>query len=1265
MRNLISILLLSALSVALFALRAAAETLSLDGVWKICNDPANVGKDREWFARPLAETHEIRTPGVLQQVFPEYHGVVWYEREFVTPENRFANGRAILRFWQVEYRADVWLNGVLLGAHEGGEEVFELDATDALKPVGESNRLTVRVLNAADEPIDGIALANVPHRNNTNAITPGCGYASGGIVDSVELLLAPIVRVADVHLMPDWQSGVIETRITLENASDKVLPCELSVSASPADGGEFTAPESSSVDSAPGSSVVSIALHVPNHRLWELNEPNLYNVVVDLVAPDAVDRRVGVCGFRDFRFERGYFRLNGKRIYVKCSHSGSDSPITHRVPFDPDLFRKDIVTCKTMGFNMIRYIAGMPRRFQLDLCDRLGFMVYDECLAGWMYDDCPERYERWDAQTSAMIRRDRNHPSVVIWGLLNETTDSQLVLHAASFLKEARKLDPTRMLLLNSGSLDAFALESAKTANYAIWRANNGAIMPATIKNETEKTFFFDGSEWAAGSFFMHPGDVGNEYAALKWIAPKDGSYRLDASFRDVVVHGNATVDLHLIKETNELSRDEIWRGYLNLNGAGKIARVTSSPRGGVPSYRIIADVGKMKDAKVTTIALLDALRATRAKLEFEKIDQTSQIVIKATLAPTSSADELMSTTVVDFNGETVPFSDFATVEQLEERDDYVRLSPETLVFKQGESLTLVVGVGDGNGFGDTTEVNFRMTADDGTVYDVNNDFSWQSNPSGAWSYGMTPPGEQPNLDAFTLFDIGQQTLSFDPIGRFSNPESDVWQNELADTHPYKPVPHTAEIINELRTHSKGGLPVFLSEYGIGSAVDLWRLTRYYEQFHAEDAADAKHYRQRYDRFMEDWKRWKLDDVFPTPEEFFRQAIANMAEQRRIGINAIRANPNVVAHSVTGTHDQGISGEGLTTLFRELKPGTVDVMADLFAPVRFCNFVEPTQAYIGQKVRIQSVLVNEDVLPPGQYQVRYLVVGPQNERFFDETRALTIPERNEGPEPPFVQPALDAEFVVPLAASEGECKFYAEIQSGGAAAGGIERFYIFDRRAFPLVGPGKIWVWGDDPDLLAKLRVIGVAAEPFTQQNGKDAQPSPGDRIIVGKTSNRQTSEEFAKLYALVESGVGALFLSHEVFSNGASATAKLPFKVKGEFNRMPNWLYHKDDWARRDLAFAGLQSGRALDYLYYRDIIPVVTFKGQIPEPNVAIAGGFSTQLGYDSGLSMAEWNWGRGKIIVSTWLIQENLPSPIAERMLRNLLLKLQPSTNNDVAQ
>ncbi|MBQ1456325.1 MAG: hypothetical protein IIZ25_10840 [Thermoguttaceae bacterium] len=1149
------------------ALPAATVTTSLDGTWQVRIDPDNAGKDEEWFARPLSESGEtspLAVPGVIQQVWPDYHGLAWYERTFPTPDNPNENGRVVLRFWQAEYRADVWLNGTYLGFHEGGEAAFELDTAGALNPArGEPNRLTVRVLNAADTPIDGISMANIPRRNNTNVISPGSGYASGGLVDSVELLAVPAVRMTDLQLLPDWKTGVIEARAAVENTLPGKISAALSLTAASTDGGAlFPGDPSAQIVIPEGKSVVTSKVTVPDFKLWELNDPNLYTVIAKLSALEFIspsgnrrdaakptlrdvgtDLRTAVCGFRDFRFERGAFRLNGKRIYLKCSHSGSDSPITHRLPLDPDLYRRDILTCKAMGFNMIRYIAGMPRRFQLDLCDRVGFMVYDECLAGWCYEKCPERIGRYTDQVLGMIERDRNHPCVAIWGLLNETSDAELVLYASSLLPLVRKADPDRVVILNSGSFDQFALETPKTADFSIWRRTLGTIMPGAIKNCTDKDFDFDGTHWLAGTFCLHPGDAGGEYAAARFTAPAEGKYKIESRFFDVVKDGHATVSIDLFRGDDE----KIWSGDLNLASQSASA---------------------------------------------------------------------------EYRGE--------------------------LDLAAGQTFTVVVGIGDGAGYGDTTAVDLKITAPDGTLYDVTADCGFESNPAGVWSYGYLPAGERPDLSAFTLFALGQKQLCFEPLGRYANPNEVTWNNDLADIHPYKMVPHTAGVIQELRTAQSGSRPIFLSEYGVGSAVDLFRLTRLFEQNHATGAADAKHYRQRLDGFMADWNRWKLDDAFYGPEDFFRQAIARMAEQRRIGINAIRANPRVVAHSVTGTHDQGISGEGLTTLWREYKPGTLEVMADLFAPLRFCNFVEPVQCFSGSQVRFESVLVNEDILPPGDYPARFIVTGPDNKRVFDEVRTVTVPVPPEGEENPMVLPIFDETF--PVAGPQGEYHFRVEFEKDAAACGGDERFFVTDPATLPPVD-FPVAVWGD-PALADLLRGMGVDVSLL---DTAAANPE-GLRIIVGKV-DQPSAQGYAELMKLVDGGAHVLFVSpKDAMAVGNDLSALWPLPVKGTFEYLPNWLYHKDDWTKNSPFFEGLPRGDVSDYLFYRELIPQLTFNGPDLVPDEAIAGAFNTQMGYSAGLSLASWNVGRGRVVISTWRILENLPGhPAAERLLRNMLRAL----------
>ena len=170
-----------------------AATLSLDGNnWLLATDPDNVGRDEQWFRAPRDDARQTRVPGILQETFPRYHGVVWYWHDFDAPENPNAEGRYLLRFWQVDYLADVWVNGVHVGEHEGTGDPFVLDITDAIKPQAK-NRISVRVLNPTDSPIDGYVLNQTTMWARGIPCKPGLALNYGGLVDSVELIVANYV----------------------------------------------------------------------------------------------------------------------------------------------------------------------------------------------------------------------------------------------------------------------------------------------------------------------------------------------------------------------------------------------------------------------------------------------------------------------------------------------------------------------------------------------------------------------------------------------------------------------------------------------------------------------------------------------------------------------------------------------------------------------------------------------------------------------------------------------------------------------------------------------------------------------------------------------------------------------------------------------------------------------------------------------------------------------------------------------------------------
>lgn len=483
--------------------------LSLEGKdWVVAADPDNAGRGAAWWKSPRPGARPIRVPGILQEALPGYHGVAWYWRQFAPPRNPYPGGRCFLRFHAVDYLADVWVNDVPVGGHEGGETPFVLDITDAVR-IGAPNRLAVRVLNPTAEPIDGIVLAETPHRNKTPAgITAGASYNSGGITEPVEVFWVPAVRIEDVYVRPDWKTGQVKIQATVVNAGKSTADAELHFAIAPALGNQAVAALTVEEELPPGEKRVECELAVTGHRLWQLDDPRLYRLTTRLVSGSAADVHENVTrfGFRELRVEKGYFRLNGKRIFLKSSHTGNHSPVGAVLPpaSAPDLLRKDLLYMKSCGFNMVRFIAGLAHPYQLDLCDEIGLMVYEENMASWLLADSPKMAERFDANLREMVLRDRNHPSVVIFGLVNEMRNGPMAQHAVKSLALLRSLDGSRLVLQQSGRWDGqYNIGSVCNPGGTQWEYTWGA--ESADYQGTAKAGPFGGYFQGAGDAHIYP----------------------------------------------------------------------------------------------------------------------------------------------------------------------------------------------------------------------------------------------------------------------------------------------------------------------------------------------------------------------------------------------------------------------------------------------------------------------------------------------------------------------------------------------------------------------------------------------------------------------------------------------------------------------------------------------------------------------------------------------------------------------------------------
>ena len=433
--------------------------LALNDNWLLIDGNAVDTPDLHRNGIPLENAVSANLPSFVHMYVKDHVGIAWYEKTFELSSLPSENEIALLCFEQAVFRTEVSVNGELAGVHVGVEDPFCFDVTALLKEG--SNRITVRTSKPHDVDVDGYTFDEVPHRNQTpHGLLPGNCYNESGLDGEVSLKIISRAYIDDLYLNPNVCSGEIELELTAINASPSPIKAVLTLDARLSPAGETEAELKAETELAPGENLLKFTLKIASPRLWDTSDPNLYQVHAELSSPFGVHTATKRSGFRTFIVgEDGYFYLNGRRILLRCSHTGNSLPeSTHHVSRDRELLRKDFLLAKSTGFNAIRFISGAALPVQMDLCDEIGLMLYVEPLASWKTLNGTHAVENYMHDLLSMIKRDRSHPSVTAWGLLNEhprTEPFDQVFEAAkNSLPAIRKLDNSRLVIFSSGRWD-------------------------------------------------------------------------------------------------------------------------------------------------------------------------------------------------------------------------------------------------------------------------------------------------------------------------------------------------------------------------------------------------------------------------------------------------------------------------------------------------------------------------------------------------------------------------------------------------------------------------------------------------------------------------------------------------------------------------------------------------------------------------------------------------------------------------------------------
>lgn len=363
-------------------------------------------------------------------------GVGWYRKHFALPAGDEGR-RVTAQFDGVYKHADVWINGQHLGFHPYGYTSFAYDLTPYVH-FGAENVLAVRVDNSQQPDARWYTGSGI-YRHVWLTVTDPLHIAHWGVYVRTPLVTESVARV--------------EVMTQVQNESNRERECVLMTTVIDTDGGVVgTAERRHPI--APGETHTFIQrIRVTQPHLWSVDAPYLYSVSsVVKDGEEEVDRVTTPLGIRDIAFDadRG-FLLNGQRVKINgvCLHHDGGC-VGAAVP--ERVWERRLETLKAMGCNGIRSSHYPPAPEFLDLCDRMGFLVMDENFDEWRMGKFAygyhDHFDAWAVRdTVSMVRRDRNHPSIVIWSVGNEIQEQAVPegVEILTMLMDAvHKEDPTR-----------------------------------------------------------------------------------------------------------------------------------------------------------------------------------------------------------------------------------------------------------------------------------------------------------------------------------------------------------------------------------------------------------------------------------------------------------------------------------------------------------------------------------------------------------------------------------------------------------------------------------------------------------------------------------------------------------------------------------------------------------------------------------------------------------------------------------------------------
>lgn len=440
------------------------RVFSMDGMWKFHIDGQGDG-EKEGYPNGIPGFDYIPVPASFQDFYTqkeirEFAGDVWYEKEIFVPKE-WKGKNLFLRFGAATHRAEVYINGKKITEHEGGFLPFLADVTEAVL-YNVVNKVVVKVNNE-------LTVTNIPCGetitlpDGTKMNKPYFDFFNySGLQRSVSFLAVPKEYIFDFDL--DYEIAGKDAKIHYDIQTTGEHNVRLLL----------LDEEGKEAAQSEGKSGI---MEVKNARLWQVRQAYLYRLILRIYDGETIlDEYVQEIGIRTVKVEGTSILLNGKPIYLRGFGKHEDSDIVGR-GFNIGVMKRDFELMKWIGANSFR-TAHYPYSEEIyQMADREGFLVIDEVAAVGLFESLMNFMEANTGKKTAffekettplllkahkraieeLITRDKNHPCVIAWSLLNEpdTSSEAAVPYFKEVFELAYKLDKqkrprTFALIMNS-----------------------------------------------------------------------------------------------------------------------------------------------------------------------------------------------------------------------------------------------------------------------------------------------------------------------------------------------------------------------------------------------------------------------------------------------------------------------------------------------------------------------------------------------------------------------------------------------------------------------------------------------------------------------------------------------------------------------------------------------------------------------------------------------------------------------------------------------